>query len=103
METTSGELTFWRRRAWSIGLVAARWPMTLLLRRRPGSFLASSSTRCCDGSPQPAAGGPGRRAGRSSITSTFLGDPHGREVIGLTFLLAIGATFFSVLLSVPCR
>ncbi len=32
---------------------------------------------------------------------TFLQDPHGREVIGLTFLLALSATFLSVVLSVP--
>jgi ABC-type Fe3+ transport system permease subunit len=32
---------------------------------------------------------------------TFLGDPHGREVIGLTFLLALSATFLSIALSVP--
>jgi putative spermidine/putrescine transport system permease protein len=31
----------------------------------------------------------------------FLGDPHGREVIGLTFLLALSTTFLSILLSVP--
>ena len=32
---------------------------------------------------------------------TFLSDPHGRDVIGLTFVLAIGTTLLSVLLSVP--
>ena len=32
---------------------------------------------------------------------TFLANPHGREVVALTFVLAIGATFFSILLSVP--
>jgi putative spermidine/putrescine transport system permease protein len=31
----------------------------------------------------------------------FLGDPQGRDVIVLTFVLAIGATFFSLLFSVP--
>ena len=31
----------------------------------------------------------------------FLGDPRGRDVIVLTFVLAIGATFFSLLFSVP--
>ena len=32
---------------------------------------------------------------------TFLSDPHGRDVIALTFVLAIATTFFSILLSVP--
>lgn len=31
----------------------------------------------------------------------FLSDPHSREVVALTFVLAIGATFFSIVLSVP--
>ena len=31
----------------------------------------------------------------------FLSDPHGRDVIVLTFVLAIGSTFFSLLFSVP--
>ncbi len=31
----------------------------------------------------------------------FLSDPHGRSIIVLTFVLAIGATLFSVVLSVP--
>ena len=31
----------------------------------------------------------------------FLGDPNGRDVIILTFVLAIGATFFSLLFSIP--
>ena len=31
----------------------------------------------------------------------FLSDPHGRSIIVLTFVLAIGATLFSVILSVP--
>ena len=31
----------------------------------------------------------------------FLSDPHGRDVIGLTFVLAIGTTVLSILLSVP--
>ena len=33
--------------------------------------------------------------------TSFLSDPHGRDVIALTFVLAIGATLFSILLSVP--
>jgi ABC-type Fe3+ transport system permease subunit len=32
---------------------------------------------------------------------SFLSDPKGREVIILTFVLAVSATFFSILLSVP--
>jgi putative spermidine/putrescine transport system permease protein len=31
----------------------------------------------------------------------FLSDPNGRDVIVLTFVLAIGATFFSLVLSIP--
>jgi putative spermidine/putrescine transport system permease protein len=31
----------------------------------------------------------------------FLGDPHGHDVIVLTFVLAIGTTFFSLLFSLP--